>query len=530
MAQKLCYGCMREIAEGESVCPVCGYRHGQEKTPENALLPGALLQNGRYTVGRVLGRGGFGITYIGRDLVLDLNVAIKEYFPSGQVMRNQDNTSLYWGSSVTDAQAGKDSFLKEAKKMARLDAIPYIVQVRDVFYENNTAYIVMGFVEGETLKNILTISGLMKPEDCITLLTPIMQSLNRAHSMGMIHRDISPDNIMIDHMGQPWLLDMGAAKDLEGSGKEHSMSSGTVIKRGFSPPEQYLDKKSLGSWTDVYAMTATIYYCITGKLVPEAMERFLDASVSYPDNIPERLREVLDQGLALRVQDRIRTMNELVTRLQNAVQPKESKADNKEAEEARKKAEEERKRKEDEAQAKAEEEEAEKKAAEEKKRREEAAAREKAEAEKKRKEEAREKAEEERKRKEEAEKKAAEEKKRKEAETPAKAENRQSIKQPEKKKSSGSEWVLALILIAVVAVGIYMFNNHGTAKTQTKPSPSPSVALSAITPGPSSAVPYGSFDHVGDIVTFGNYDQDNNTANGKEAIEWIVLVLTAILS
>ena len=320
MALKFCYGCMREIAEGESVCPVCGYRHGQEKTPDFALKPGALLQNGKFFVGRVLGRGGFGITYIGRDLTLDLNVAIKEYYPTGQVMRNQGNTSLYWDTSVADAQAGKDSFLKEAKKMAKLHYIPNIVQVREVFYENNTAYIVMDYVDGETLKNILKQNGLMKPEDCIDLLTPIIRSLGEAHAMGMIHRDVSPDNIMIDRMGKPWLLDMGAAKDLDNSGG-HSQSSQGVIKRGFSPPEQYTDRKRVGTWSDVYAMCATIYYCLTGRLLPDAMDRMMGDELDFPQTFPPKMRTMLERGLSLKPAERIQTMDELLVSLKQSVTP-----------------------------------------------------------------------------------------------------------------------------------------------------------------------------------------------------------------
>ena len=324
MSEKLCFGCMRTREEGESVCPVCGYRHDETGSIEYALKPGMLLQNGKYLVGRVLGKGGFGITYIALEQQLGMKVAIKEFYPQGQVVRNLDGSSIFWHSTEQEVTSGKENFLKEARKMAKLHSIPGIVQVREVFYENNTAYIVMDYVEGETLKTILKESGLMKAEDCVGLLTPIMQSLNRAHGMGMIHRDISPDNIMIDHMGQPWLLDMGAAKDLDSSG-EHSMSSNAVVKRGFSPPEQYFDKKNIGPWTDVYAMSATIYYCLTGKLVPESIERALDDTLSFPDGFSPRVEAALRKGLAIQAKERIQTMGELQAELAKAVTPKAAK-------------------------------------------------------------------------------------------------------------------------------------------------------------------------------------------------------------
>ena len=235
MSQQFCFGCMRTIEQGERVCPVCGYRHGAESAPEYALKPGMLLQNGRYLIGRVLGKGGFGITYVGMDLSLGVKVAVKEYYPAGQAMRAQDSSTLYWDSSAADIQASKEGFLKEARKMAKLRSIPGIVRVLDVFNENNTAYIVMDYVEGETLKSILKQSGVMKPVDCIELLDPVIQALGEAHAKGMIHRDVSPDNIMVDIMGQRWLLDMGAAKDIGVAPGERSVSSNAVVKRGFSP-------------------------------------------------------------------------------------------------------------------------------------------------------------------------------------------------------------------------------------------------------------------------------------------------------
>ena len=312
--QYICYGCMRTYQAGEEICPKCGYRHHRETRPEYALRPGTTLHDGKYLVGKVLGEGGFGITYIGLDTVLKLKVAIKEYFPRFQVNRSQSTSVLLWDSNSDGGASGKESFLKEARKMARVDSIPGIVQVRDIFCQNNTAYIIMNFVEGRNLKDRLRYEGKMPLISCMEVLFPIMDALMQAHEYDLIHRDISPDNIMIDHRGKAWLLDMGAAKDLETGASDAMRHSEPVIKRGFSPPEQNVGR-DIGPWTDVYAMCATIYYSITGCLVPDAMERLLRDTVTYPSDILPELKGILSHGLALHVHDRIQTIGELKQQL-----------------------------------------------------------------------------------------------------------------------------------------------------------------------------------------------------------------------
>ena len=259
-------------------CPVCGFDPAQAAAPNYVLPYGAIL-NGRYIVGKMLGQGGFGITYIGWDLAMERKVAIKEYYPSGQVSRNPGSRGLTWYTSVQSQQAkrnGMEMFLKEARKMSKLDDIPNVVRVRDLFQENETAYIVMDFIEGETLLKKLQKNGPMDFDSCIRLMTPIMQSLAEVHKHGIIHRDISPDNIMVRPDGKLILLDLGAAKDLDIQGNDGSVqSSQMVAKQGFSPVEQYGRDGKIGSWTDVYAMAATIYYCCTGVLPPSATDRMI---------------------------------------------------------------------------------------------------------------------------------------------------------------------------------------------------------------------------------------------------------------
>ena len=244
---------MHELAAEQKFCPECGRPYGSVNTESFALKPGTIL-DGKYLVGEMLGQGGFGITYIGFDLLLEQKVAIKEYFPMSTGMVSRENRStVVWSSAMvgkTGTQRGFDSFLKEARKMAKLGGIPNVVGVKSVFTQNETAYIVMDFIEGETLLKKLQREGPMDYGTCISLMTPIMQALAEVHKHGIIHRDISPDNLMLTPDGKVKILDLGAAKDLSVNNGASSMQ---VAKGGFSPFEQYTQRGSSGPWTDVYA-------------------------------------------------------------------------------------------------------------------------------------------------------------------------------------------------------------------------------------------------------------------------------------
>ncbi|MCD7908471.1 MAG: lectin like domain-containing protein, partial [Clostridium sp.] len=313
-----CTKCMGELGDGVCICPHCGYEQDSGALPLNALKRHTIL-HGRYYIGNVIGQGGFGITYVGWDLLLEMKVAVKEYFPSGSASRtNSYSNQIQWDSVETGEEnlsEGMDRFLKEARKMAKLDSVPAIVRVRDAFGENGTAYIVMDFVEGDTLKKYLLSHGVLRYEECMKLFSPLLDSLAVIHDRGFIHRDISPDNIMLQSDGSARLLDMGAAVDMRTNDGHASMA---VIKRNFSAPEQYMESESLGSWTDVYAMGATIYYCMTGKVVPEALEREFKKTPLYFDpalNIPAHMIEALNGALELHAEKRIRNMPELKARL-----------------------------------------------------------------------------------------------------------------------------------------------------------------------------------------------------------------------
>ena len=307
---------MHALAAGETFCSECGRPYGSVETEPFALKPGTIL-DGKYLVGEMLGQGGFGITYIGFDLLLEQKVAIKEYYPMSTGMVSRENsTTVVWSSAVmqkSGMEKGFDSFLKEARKMAKLGGIPGVVGVKSVFIQNETAYIVMDFIEGETLLKKLQRGGPMDYGTCISLMTPIMQALAEVHKHGIIHRDISPDNIMVQSDGKLILLDLGAAKDLDIQGKDGNVqSSQMVAKHGFSPVEQYGQAGKIGPWTDVYAMAATIYYCCTGVLPPSVTDRTIDDTLTCRPRLTKEQFDVLAFCMSVLPQKRPQNMDALL--------------------------------------------------------------------------------------------------------------------------------------------------------------------------------------------------------------------------
>ena len=263
---------------------------------------------GRYIIEGVLGQGGFGITYLGIDELHEKKVAIKEFFPQGIVTRNieyQDTVTVTFVGEKENYEKGKERFLKEARTMAKFSKDEGIVKALDFFEINNTAYIVMEYLEGITLKQYLRENQRIAPEDLIELLVPLIESLDEIHSQGMIHRDISPDNIMVLPDGRIKLMDFGAARDYTEFG-EKSLS--IVLKPGYAPPEQYQTHGVQGPWTDIYALCATMYKCITGENPPDAIERVMDDSLKKISEfgivIPTQEEAAIIKGMSVSAKDR----------------------------------------------------------------------------------------------------------------------------------------------------------------------------------------------------------------------------------
>ena len=270
---------------------------------------------GRYTIEGVLGQGGFGITYLGIDELHEKKVAIKEFFPQGIVTRNieyQDTVTVTFVGEKDNYEKGKERFLKEARTMAKFSKDEGIVKALDFFEINNTAYIVMEYLEGITLKQYLRENQRIAPEDLIELLVPLIESLDEIHSQGMIHRDISPDNIMVLPDGRIKLMDFGAARDYTEFG-EKSLS--IVLKPGYAPPEQYQTHGIQGPWTDIYALCATMYKCITGENPPDAIERVMDDHLKKISEfgivIPPQEEAAIIKGMSVSAKDRYQDIKDL---------------------------------------------------------------------------------------------------------------------------------------------------------------------------------------------------------------------------
>ena len=301
-----------------AVCEHCGYNLNTP-TPRHHLAPGTVL-NGQYYIGRALGQGGFGITYFAWDLNLDTPVAIKEYFPTGYVHRDHLQSPEVVGNQQTSNlfQNGKEYFLREAKSLAKLSNVPEIVHIRTYFQANGTAYIVMEYITGMPLhKYVMNRGYRISVNEALSILKPVMEALARVHDANLIHRDISPDNIMLMPNGKVKLLDFGAARSSENADPSKALPKSTqaVAKHGYTPVEQYQTRGALGPWTDVYALCATFFFCITGSSPTSAMDRMVYQQDFDWANLAPELNQyqvaTLNRGLALAPKDRIGSVREL---------------------------------------------------------------------------------------------------------------------------------------------------------------------------------------------------------------------------
>ena len=322
---KLCINCMKERdSEDQKICPHCHYDQSRY-TPDLFTLKPYEVLNGRYLVGRVLGKGGFGITYIAMDMILERVVAIKEFFVQGYMYRDNSNSTSISISTTSGAseeeyyRINREKFEKEAKIIASLDDLPGIVKVYDFFYENETVYMVLEYLNGINFKEYTRKKGGRLPyKEVLSKTMAVMKSLQRLHENGIIHRDISPDNIMVMDTGTVKLLDFGGAKIQANT----ALSSMVIAKKGYTPIEQYHTDGNQGPWTDVYAMAATIYYCICGQVPEESINRVENDNLKKPSelgiDISPEVEKVLFKALSIRSRDRYQTMAEFYTALVKA--------------------------------------------------------------------------------------------------------------------------------------------------------------------------------------------------------------------
>lgn len=305
-SKELCTNCFAKKGDNQT-CPECGFQGYVETGPTPYLKAGTILEN-KYLIGQILGQGGFGITYLAWDINLSVKLAIKEYFPQQFATRESGKTmvSIFSGSLGNHYSYGLEKFLMEARTLAQFEGHPNIVSVRDYFQANGTAYFVMSYVEGLTLKQYLNNAGGTIPyQQAKNLIMPVLDALKEVHAVNVLHRDISPDNIFINEKGQIVLLDFGSARQAF-SDKGKSLS--IILKPGYAPEEQYRSKGNQGPWTDIYAVAATFYRLITGWQPPEALERLTDDKLVPPSRIGTDLDETEEQAilkaLSIRAEDR----------------------------------------------------------------------------------------------------------------------------------------------------------------------------------------------------------------------------------
>lgn len=327
MASELCMNCFSVKGEFE-VCPFCGYVEGTPPKQPHYLSPGVILK-GRFIVGTVIGVGGFGITYKAFDSVLGVAVAAKEFYPAGLVNRapGECRVGLLSGEKEGQFADRLKRFLMEAQSVARFGKAKDIVNVFDYFEENGTAYMIMENIEGVLLKDYLDKQGAVEPETAMSIIMPIIEAVKKIHSKGIIHRDISPDNIFITDENEIKVFDFGAAQ-LNDS--KEGMAAEPVIKVGYSPLEQYRDNSRQGFYTDVYAVGAILYQMLTGEKPIESTEREFKDELKSPKELGVQVSPNMDravmESLSVRQELRFQGMQQFQDALLNkriAEYPKE---------------------------------------------------------------------------------------------------------------------------------------------------------------------------------------------------------------
>jgi serine/threonine protein kinase len=310
----LCLACLHQHG-APGGCSDCGFDEGAAVSSP-LHLPLRTILHGQYLVGRALGQGGFGITYLAWDLNLEMPVAIKEFLPTDFASRASAQLSVtpYGEDGATNFDLGLDAFEGEARTLARCNALAGVVDVLNYFRENGTGYIVMHYLRGRTLRDYLRARGAPLPYgDAAALVRPVLEALREVHRLGLVHRDISPDNIYICDSGRVCLLDFGAARNAV---RDRSKSLSVQFKVGYTPEEQYRRHGAQGPWTDIYAAAATFYRALTGLTPPPSLDRLSLDQLCPPGklgvSIPRRAERALMRALAVQAGRRYRTIDEFL--------------------------------------------------------------------------------------------------------------------------------------------------------------------------------------------------------------------------
>ncbi len=308
-----CDYCFEQIAPNTE-CPHCHLTPAKYKTEPGLLMPGTVLA-GKYVIGRTIGRGGFGATYLAFSIKNNSVVAIKEYYPIGIAHRNEGESKITVLSSDKENlfQKGANRFYEEAKIISTFNDAPNVATVYEFFYENNTAYYSMEYLNGVDLKHyVKKCGGRITEGEAVSIMENICKALIVIHSTGTIHRDISPDNIFVCKNNTAKLIDFGAAKQFVG---EESQSLSVILKRGFAPIEQYQKNGKHGMWTDIYSLGATVYYALTGAIPDDAMSRIENKEYEIKSaaelGVSEQFRNILNKCMQLEYQNRYKSSYEV---------------------------------------------------------------------------------------------------------------------------------------------------------------------------------------------------------------------------
>lgn len=319
MASELCMRCFHVKGKYE-VCPMCGYAEGTPPEQPHYLMPGTILGN-HFLVGTAIGAGGFGITYRCFDITLGVAVAVKEFYPAGLVNRAPGETAvgLLSGDKKEKYQEQLSRFLMEAQSIAQFGKAKDIVNVYDFFEENNTAYIIMEYIDGVLMKDYLEKQGRLDADVALNIIAPVIDAVKKIHAKGIIHRDISPDNVFISGEDSIKVFDFGAAQLNDSSA---GMAAEKVIKVGYSAPEQYRDNSKQGYFTDIYSVGAILYQMLTGIKPTESTEREFKDDLKSPAELGVRIEPNIDRAVmeAMAVKPELRFQS--IQQFEDALQSK----------------------------------------------------------------------------------------------------------------------------------------------------------------------------------------------------------------
>lgn len=319
----ICPNCFKHLNTGTGICNSCGFNLNNYKQKETTLPLFTNLNNGQYTLGIVLGQGGFGITYKAYDNFKNQIVAIKEYMPSEYSQRNGKTIYPITNSGKAEKifEHGKSSYIEEIKTLYRFANVDGIVTIYSNFQENNTAYLVMEYIDGISLRGYMKKwGGKIPPQKAGSIICNVAESLRIVHNANTLHRDISPENILITNNGNSIkLIDFGAARHyIENSNMELSV----LLKPGFAPPEQYSRTGNQSTWTDIYALASTLYYVVSGTYPPDSISRMrtdtLKPLKSLVPQITPKMSEVVSKAMMLDTKQRTQNCTQFINDLRSS--------------------------------------------------------------------------------------------------------------------------------------------------------------------------------------------------------------------